>query len=44
MNRKSLKEAETKQTKQKQKGLWPFQNYPACDAETGWEMGEHENN
>lgn len=41
---KELEGSRNKQTKQKQKGHWLFQNYPACNAETGWEMGEHENN
>lgn len=41
---KVLEGSRNKQTEQKQKGPWLFQNRPACHAERGWGMEEPEKN
>lgn len=41
---KVLEGSRNKQTEQNQKGHWLFHNYPACNAERGWEMEEQEKN
>lgn len=41
---KVLEGSRNKQTEQKQKGPWLFQNRPACHAEKGWGMEEPEKN